>query len=127
MRSQPPPGKLLDQVRAALRRKPYAIRTGEASVNWIRCCIHVHGIRYPREPGAAEVSALLTYLAVGREVAASTRNQALSALRFRSRAALLQPHRHAPGVVRRPLHRHTPGPHPPRGCFVRAGDGCSSN
>ncbi|MFV9507592.1 MAG: integron integrase [Oscillochloridaceae bacterium umkhey_bin13] len=85
------PPKLLDQVRAALRRKHYALRTEEAYVGWIRRFIHFHGIRHPREMGATEVSAFLTHLAMEREVAASTQNQALSALLFLYREVLLQP------------------------------------
>ncbi|MFQ3682035.1 phage integrase N-terminal SAM-like domain-containing protein [Roseiflexus sp.] len=85
------PPKRLDQVRAALRRKPAARRTEDADVGWIRRLIHVQGIRHPRLLGAAEVSAFLAYLAVEREVAASTQNQALSALLFLYRDVLLQP------------------------------------
>jgi integron integrase len=85
------PPKLLDQVRAALRRKQYALRTEDAYVGWIRRFILFHGTRHPRELGAAEVSAFLTHLAVEREVAASTQNQALSALLFLYREVLLQP------------------------------------
>lgn len=38
------------------------------------------GLRHPREMGAAEVQAFLTWLANERSVAPSTHNQALSAL-----------------------------------------------
>ncbi|WP_097654022.1 integron integrase [Candidatus Chloroploca asiatica] len=91
MSESPHPPKLLDQVRAALRRKHYALRTEEAYVGWIRRFILFHGTRHPRELGATEVSAFLTHLAVEREVAASTQNQALSALLFLYREVLLQP------------------------------------
>jgi hypothetical protein len=39
-----------------------------------------HGKRHPREMGAREVKAFLTHLAVERKVAASTQNQAKSAI-----------------------------------------------
>jgi hypothetical protein len=91
MPESPHPPKLLDQVRAALRRKHYALRTEEAYVGWIRRFILFHGTRHPRELGAPEVSAFLTHLAVESEVAASTQNQALSALLFLYRELLLQP------------------------------------
>ncbi|WP_370374908.1 integron integrase [Candidatus Chloroploca sp. Khr17] len=91
MSESPHPPKLLDQVRAALRRKHYALRTEEAYVGWIRRFILFHGTRHPRELGATEVSAFLTHLAVESEVAASTQNQALSALLFLYREVLLQP------------------------------------
>jgi integron integrase len=87
--NQPP--KLLDQLRAALRRKHYSIRTEEAYVGWARRFIRFHGLRHPGELGAAEVGAFLTHLAVEAEVAASTQNQALSALLFLYREVLGQP------------------------------------
>jgi integron integrase len=49
-----------------------------------------HGKRHPAEMGAAEVTRFLTSLAVDRSVAASTQNQALSALLFLYRQVLGQ-------------------------------------
>lgn len=83
--------KLLDQLRAAIRRKHYSIRTEESYVSWVRRFIHFHDLRHPLEMGPAEVSAFLTHLAVEDEVAASTQNQALSALLFLYREVLLLP------------------------------------
>jgi len=74
--------KLLDQVRNTLRRRHYSIRTEEAYVGWIRRFILFHHKRHPREMGAAEVEAFLTFLAVNRKVAASTQNQAFNAILF---------------------------------------------
>jgi len=84
------PQKLLDQVRDAIRLKHYSIRTEEAYVNWIKRYIFFHGVRHPAEMGAAEVEAFLTHLAVKENVAASTQNQALSALLFLYREVLHQ-------------------------------------
>jgi integrase len=84
------PKKLLDQVRDAIRLKHYSIRTEEAYVNWIKRYIFFHGVRHPAEMGAAEVEAFLTHLAVKENVAASTQNQALSALLFLYREVLHQ-------------------------------------
>jgi integron integrase len=78
--SQPP--KLLDQVRARLRRLHYSIRTEEAYANWITRFILFHHKRHPRDMGGPEVEAFLTHLAVEGQVAASTQNQALAALLF---------------------------------------------
>jgi hypothetical protein len=80
MSNQPP--RLLGQVRAALRRKHYSIRTEEAYVSWITRYSRFHQLRHPQELGAAEIETFLTYLAVEQQVAASTQNQALSALLF---------------------------------------------
>ena len=80
--TQPRKKKLLDRVRDAIRTKHYSIRTEEAYANWIKRFILFHDKRHPKEMGADEVEAFLTYLAVERNVAASTQNQALSALLF---------------------------------------------
>lgn len=74
--------RLLDQVRDTLRRKNYAYRTEQTYTSWIRRFILFHNKRHPREMGAAEIESYLTYLAVDREVAPSTQNQALAALQF---------------------------------------------
>lgn len=74
--------RLLDQVRATLRARHYSRRTEEAYVHWIRRFIVFHGKRHPRQLGAADVAAFVTWLAVDRRVAASTQNQALSGVMF---------------------------------------------
>jgi len=84
------PKKLLEQVRDAIRLKHYSIRTEEAYVNWVKRYIYFQDVRHPAEMGAAEVEAFLTHLAVKENVAASTQNQALSALLFLYREVLHQ-------------------------------------
>lgn len=74
--------KLLDRVRDKIRLKHYSIRTEQAYVDWIRRFILFHEKRHPKEMGAAEIEAFLTHLAVRGNVAASTQNQARSALLF---------------------------------------------
>lgn len=82
------PPKLLDQVRARIRVKHYSIRTEDQYVFWIKRFILFHGKRHPRELGAGAVEAFLSDLAVNGRVAASTQNQALSALLFLYREVL---------------------------------------
>lgn len=77
-----PKQRLLDQVRDCIRTKHYSIRTEQSYVDWIRRFILFHRKRHPAEMGAAEVKAFLTHLAVVGKVAASTQNQAKSALLF---------------------------------------------
>lgn len=72
----------MDQVRDRIRYLHYSIRTEDAYVYWIRSFIHFHGKRHPKDMGQAEVESFLTMLASGRNVAASTHKQALSALLF---------------------------------------------
>ncbi len=64
--------------------------TDEIYVNWIQRFILFHGKRHPLEMGNAEVTAFLTHLAVEEKVAASTQNQALSALLLLYREVLDQ-------------------------------------
>lgn len=74
--------KLLDIVRGKIRLKHYSIRTEQAYVDWIKRYILHFNKRHPKDLGANEVEQFLTYLAVEGRVAASTQNQAKSALLF---------------------------------------------
>ena len=74
--------RLLDKMRDKIRVKHYSIRTEQTYLDWVRRYIRFHGLRHPRELGAEAVEAFLTHLAVKRNVAASTQNQAKSALLF---------------------------------------------
>jgi integron integrase len=74
--------KLLDQVRQLLRVRHDSLRTEEAYVAWIKRFILFHGKRHPRDLAENDVSVFLSSLAIDRRVAASTQNQALSALLF---------------------------------------------
>jgi integron integrase len=69
----------------------YSIRTETSYVMWIRRFIVFHNMRHPREMGEAEVGRFLSHLAIEGDVAASTRNQALSALLFLYKVALDRP------------------------------------
>ncbi len=80
--------RLLEVLRARVRRLGLAARTEEAYVGWVRRFIRANGGRHPREMGAIEVEAFLTRLASEDLVAASTQNQALAALLFLYREVL---------------------------------------
>jgi integron integrase len=101
----PPKPRLLDRVRAALRLRHYSRRTKEAYVAWIRRYIVFNGKRHPAEMGAPELTRFLSSLAVDGKVAASTQNQAMSALLFLYRGVLELDLPWLDGVVRakRPL------------------------
>ena len=73
---------LLDRVRDKIRLKHYSIRTDTAYIDWVRRFVVFHLRRHPRELGPEHVEAFLSHLAVQRNVAASTQNQAKSALLF---------------------------------------------
>ena len=83
--------KLLTQVRQAIRLKNYSYRTEKSYVYWVKQFILFHEKRHQAEMGKADVEAFLAYLAVDRHVAASTQNQALSALLFLYREVLKMP------------------------------------
>ena len=83
--------KLLDQVRDAIRVKNYSYRTEKAYAHWVKRFIIFHQKRHPEEMGKDEIEAFLTHLAVEGNVAASTQNQALSALLFLYKEVLHQP------------------------------------
>lgn len=80
--------KLLEQARDILRTKHYSYRTEETYIDWMRRYILYHRKRHPDEMGTDEVQAFITHLATDRDTAASTQNQALSAVLFLYREVL---------------------------------------
>ena len=66
------------------------MRTEDAYADWIKRFILFHGKRHPKAMGAEEVREFLSDLAANQNVAASTQNQALSALLFLYREVLEQ-------------------------------------
>lgn len=87
-RAEAGPPRLLDQVRAAIRRRHFSRRTERSYVGWIRRFIVFSGKRHPSDMGAWEITAFLSWLAVERTVSASTQNQALAAILFLYREVL---------------------------------------
>lgn len=77
-----------DRARAAMRVRHLSRRTEEAYVRWMLRYYEFHGRRDPAELGAEHVTAFLNDLATRGRVAASTQNQALSALLFLYREVL---------------------------------------
>lgn len=80
--------KLLDQYSEALRNRHYSLRTEKTYISWVRKYILYHNKRHPREMGAAEINEFITSLVNDRTVAASTQNQAISAIMFLYRNVL---------------------------------------
>ena len=74
--------RLLDQVRERLRYAHYSLSTERSYVYWVRWFVRFHGLRHPRQMGAAEVEGFLTWLANRHGASVSTHRQALSALVF---------------------------------------------
>ncbi len=82
------PRKLMDQVSDAIRTKHYSHRTEQTYKDWIKRYILFHDKRHPKDMGAPEIQAFITHLAAEKNVAASTQNQALSAILFLYRHVL---------------------------------------
>ncbi|HUQ33639.1 MAG TPA: phage integrase N-terminal SAM-like domain-containing protein [Pyrinomonadaceae bacterium] len=83
--------KLLTQARLQIRTLHYSIRTEEAHVFRLKGYILFHNKRHPSELREQDISRWLSHLATERNVAASTQNQALSAILFLYREALNVP------------------------------------
>jgi integron integrase len=98
MQEQTP--RLLDQVRARIRFKHYSIRTEQAYIDWIRRFIKFNRNRHPVDLSSRDVEQFLTHLASVGHVAASTQNQAQSALLFLYREVLSRELPWLEGVVR---------------------------
>jgi len=92
--------RLYDHLVGTLRVRHYSPRTEEAYVHWTGRYIQFHRRQHPRELAEGDVNRFLTHLAVNEHVAASTQNQALSAILFLYEHVLEQPLDRIEGVVR---------------------------
>ncbi len=81
----------LNKVCDAVRLRHYSYKTEQAYVGWIKRFIIFHNKRHPADMAEAEVTQFLTHLAVVRNVAPATQNQAFNALIFLYRVVLEQP------------------------------------
>lgn len=95
-----PVPRLYDRIVEVLRVRHYSLRTEEAYLHWIRRYIEFHEHQHPRQLAESDVNRFLTNLAVKEHVAASTQNQALSAVLFLYEQVLEQPLDRIEGVVR---------------------------
>lgn len=100
--------RLFDRVRDAIRLRHYSLRTEQTYIQWIRRFILFHNKRHPMDMGEKEVTAFLTHLAVNKKVAASTQNQALSAILFLYQKVLDQKLEWLDDVVRAKRPRRLP-------------------
>ena len=98
----------LNEVIRAVRVRHYRLRTEKAYVGWVKRYILFHGKRHPRDMGVVEVGAFLSFLAMDRNVAASTQNKALNALVFLYKVVLDKPLGELQGVVRAKKPRKLP-------------------
>lgn len=74
--------KLVDQLRIFIRSQNKAYKTEKTYIYWILHFIRYHQRRHPKDMGAAEVEAYLTWLAVEQNVAPKTQAVALNAIMY---------------------------------------------
>lgn len=76
--------RLLDEIRQVLRLHHYSIHTERTYCRWIRQFVRYHGMtsRADLADGEKKIEMFLTHLAVDRNVAPATQNQAMNALVF---------------------------------------------
>lgn len=92
--------KLLMQVSNLMRASSYSNKTIEAYTNWIKDFILFNNKKHPKDLDKDSVENYLTYLAVKRNVAASTQNQALSAILYLYKNIVVKEIGWMDGVVR---------------------------
>lgn len=95
-----PTPRLYDRIVQVMRARHYSPRTEKVYLNWIGAFIAFHGWTHPRALSEQHANEFLTDLAVRKNVAASTQNQALAALLFLYEHVLEQPLDRIQGVVR---------------------------
>ena len=76
--------KLLDEVRDVMRLHHYSIHTERTYSEWIKKFVRFHGMssRDDLKNGEKKIETFLTHLAVDKNVAPATQNQAMNALVF---------------------------------------------
>lgn len=79
---------LFEVMRSKLRMAHMSRFTERTYIGWVRRYIHFHKGRHPREMSAKEITEFLSFLAVKKNVAASTQNQALNAILYLYRKVL---------------------------------------
>lgn len=75
-------------MRNEIRFRHYSIRTEKSYVDWAKRYIIFHNKQHPNDLGENEIKQFLNWLAVKRNVSASTQNQALCAILFLYKSVL---------------------------------------
>lgn len=85
--------KILEEVRDVMRVGHYSIHTERAYCDWIKRFILFHGMksRDDLHGGEEKITQFLTHLAVEKDIAAATQNQAMNALVFLYRKVIKDP------------------------------------
>ena len=100
--------KLLTRLKDEIRRRNYSRRTEKTYSQWIVRYVHFHGVKHPDEMDDSHVVAFLNHLANKKNVAASTQNQALSAIVFLYKHILNKPLKNLDKLKRAKRSTHMP-------------------
>ncbi len=100
--------KLLTQLKDEIRRRNYSYRTEKTYAQWIVRYVRFHGVKHPDEMDDSHVVAFLNHLANKKNVAASTQNQALSAIVFLYKHILNKPLKNLDKLKRAKRSSHMP-------------------
>ncbi len=74
--------RLMDQTRDRIRTLHYSRSTEKAYCYWIKYFIRFNKLQHPSKLNSQHVADFLTFLAVRKNVSASTQNQAFNAIIF---------------------------------------------
>ncbi len=74
--------KLIDRIKREIKRRNYSYNTQKSYCGWTIRYVKFHDMNHPSELNESDIVSYLNYLANDCHVAASTQNQALSALVF---------------------------------------------
>jgi integron integrase len=111
LRPEPEPERrfrFMEVVRRTLRERRYSARTAQAYAMWIRRYILFHGRRHPSDLSSVDVGVFLSDLAVQKQVAAATQNQALAALLFLYEHVVRRPISPVADIIRAKTSRRVP-------------------
>ena len=103
--------KLLDNVRRIMRLKHYSIHTERIYCDWIKQYIKFHQMNDKKAlliTPELKIEDFLSYLAIHRNVAVSTQNQAMNALLYLYRQVLNQPIENKIDAIRSTKNRKIP-------------------
>lgn len=88
--------KLLHRLKKEIRRRNYSYSTEKNYSLWIKRYVRFHNLLHPAKLDEKDIVAFLNHLANNLNVAASTQNQALSAIIFLYENILNKPVKNLP-------------------------------
>lgn len=100
--------KILTRLKDEIRRRNYSYQTEKTYAQWIVRYVRFHRLKHPEQMDGSHVVAFLNHLANQKNVAASTQNQALSAIVFLYKQILNKPLKDLDKLKRAKRSNHMP-------------------